>query len=403
MSNILRLIKNAYETAYDLSSHKKQYSEPEIYDGGGDLKKRWYVYYSFRNPYTGYMERQTPIYTGINQHKTLRERRAAASILRETVLGILKGGFNPYSDIDEIDEEKKLNVEDALDFALKIGKNIWSETSYPDLKSRVTQFKIWLLDNGFRNRYITSVTEKTVQNYLNVVLERSSPANRNNTKNNLSSCFSILKDNYIIPYNFIKEIKPLKSRPERHKTYSSTMETDLYNYMYDNDKLMLLFVKFVCYNFLRPVEVCRLRIGDVDFIDRTIKVKTKNQAVKIKYMPEILKKDIPQLSIYKFDDYLFTPSGPGKWEANEKSRRDYFTKRFQEIKDKFNLGADYGLYSFRHTFTTKLYNELIKIKTPDEAMNTMLLITGHSTMTALKKYLRETDTFKPKDWSEYIK
>ena len=29
---------------------KKNFSTPKVYTANGDLKKRWYVYFSFRNP-----------------------------------------------------------------------------------------------------------------------------------------------------------------------------------------------------------------------------------------------------------------------------------------------------------------------------------------------------------------
>lgn len=40
--------ENEYESAYDLTS-KRNYSRPKIYSAKGDLKKRWYVYFSFRD------------------------------------------------------------------------------------------------------------------------------------------------------------------------------------------------------------------------------------------------------------------------------------------------------------------------------------------------------------------
>jgi integrase len=405
MSKMLRKVKDVYENAYDLKTHKKLYSGPTIQDYNGDLSKRWYVYYSFRNPDTDKLERQTPIDTGVNQHKNLHDRNKAIHTLLKTIEGILENGFNPFTvdGIFESEEDQKMTVIEALDFALTIGKQVRSETSWYTFKSRVTQFKSWLLNNGYKNRHITAVTEKTVQKYLNGILKRSSPANRNNAKAEISAAFTFLKDNYIIPVNFIKEMNVLKSSPERHKTYSSAMETDLYNYMHENDKLLLLFVKFICYNFLRPIEVCRIRVEDIDLTDRTIKLKAKNKVVKVKYMPDILVKDLATLEMYESKDLLFTPKGPGKWKAKESSRREHFSARFRVVKEKFKLGEDYGIYSFRHTFITKLYNELIKTMTPDEALNKMLLITGHATMGALKKYLRDTDTFKPNDWSEYIK
>ena len=65
MSNLNEFItfkvESAYESAYDLAV-KKNYSIPKIYIAGGDLKKRWYIYFSYKDPKTGKMKRVTPFY-----------------------------------------------------------------------------------------------------------------------------------------------------------------------------------------------------------------------------------------------------------------------------------------------------------------------------------------------------
>jgi len=66
------------------------------------------------------------------------------------------------------------------------------------------------------------------------------------------------------------------------------------------------------------------------------------------------------------------------------------------------LGVDYGLYSFRHTFITKLYRDFAKTKTPFEAKSKLMLITGHSTIGVLDKYLREIDAELPEDYSKSL-
>ena len=73
------------------------------------------------------------------------------------------------------------------------------------------------------------------------------------------------------------------------------------------------------------------------------------------------------------------------------------------MKYHFNLGKEYGLYSFRHTFITKLYRELAKGSPPFEAKSKLMLITGHSTMDALQKYLRDIDAELPEDYSKMLK
>lgn len=403
MSKILLLLPKEYANAYDLG-YKKKYSQPTIYDANGDLKKRWYVYYSFRNPATDKLERQTPIYSGVNNFKKLKERREAIKILCKAVETILENGFNPYEDNISVDETKKYNVSDAITFALELKKSTLKENSYRDFRIRIKSFEKWLLENGFENRYITSVNKKTVMNFLNVVLSNTSPKNRNNTRSNLSMFFQALEDNEIISDNFVKKINVLKATPERNKTYSIKQEKDIFENLNENDSLMLLFIKFISYNHLRPVEVVRLKIKDINIKERLIYVRAKNQPVKTKIIPEILLNELPDLSSFSPDSYLFTPNGIGQeWSTNETDKRNYFSKRFKKVKDALNLGEDYGLYSFRHTFITKLYKELVKNSTPFEAKSKLMLITGHTTMTALEKYLRDIDAVLPDDYSEHIK
>lgn len=403
MPKIIDLLSNEYANAYDLE-YKSQYSAPKIYDANGDLSKRWYVYYSYRNPATDKLERQTPIYAGVNKFKNLKERKNAIKILAKAVENILENGFNPYDeDSVSVDETKNYSIADAVTFSLELKKNTLKDNSYRDYRIRIKSFEKWLLANGFENRYITSVNKKTIVTFLNSVLSTTSAKNRNNTRAILSMFFQSLEDNDIIPDNFVKKINVLKSNPERNKTYSSKQEVDIFNYLKSNDELLLLFIQFISYNHLRPVEVVRLQIKDVNVKDRRIYVRAKNKAVKVKIIPEILLSTLPDLEKFHPESYLFTPNGIGQdWATNETDKRDYFSKRFKKVKDNFGLGKDYGLYSFRHTFITKLYHEFVKNSTPFEAKSKLMLITGHETMVALDKYLRDIDAVLPEDYSQHI-
>ena len=124
MPKIIDLLSNEYANAYDLE-YKSQYSAPKIYDANGDLSKRWYVYYSYRNPATDKLERQTPIYAGVNKFKNLKERKNAIKILAKAVENILENGFNPYDeDSVPVDETKNYSIPDAITFSLELKKNI---------------------------------------------------------------------------------------------------------------------------------------------------------------------------------------------------------------------------------------------------------------------------------------
>ena len=393
---------NEYSNEYKMTN-KGLYTKPRIYDANGDLSKRWYVYFSYLNPNTNKMERQAPIYLNINRIESVPERRKALRALRDIVENTLKKGYNPYDKKDnEYTEDKIININKAVELATANAKATMKESSFKDYKYRLDAFLKWLCENGFENKPISSISKKTAINFLNGVLQRTSPKNRNNFRASLSIFFTFLEDNEYLNENFISKIPVLKATPQRNKTYTLKQEQELFEYLNTHDKQLLLMIKFISYNFLRPIEVCRLQIKDINFEEKRLVVDAKNKAQKTKIIPELLFKDIAHLKSSNPNHYLFTPEGVGTWETSETNKRDYWSKRFKKVKEVFNLGADYGLYSFRHTFITKLYRELRKNFTPYETKSQLMLITGHDTITALEKYLRDIDAELPEDYSDLI-
>ena len=276
-----------------------------------------------------------------------------------------------------------------------------SPNSYSGYHGPLKQFERWLDENEITS--LKSITKKTVVQYLNSVLARTSPRTRNNARTSLSAIFTTLEDNEIIDDNFIPKIKPLSTKPTRNKTFIPEQESKLETCMNENDQLLLSFVKFVSLCFLRPIEVFRLKIKDIDVADRKIYVKAKNKKVKIKIIPEILLNILPDLSKENPEHFLFTPYKiGGEWDIPERDKRNYFSKRFKKIKDQFNLGKEYGLYSYRHTYITKLYREMRKELNTSDTKSTLLGITGHSTISSLEKYLRDIDAELPEDYSEFL-
>lgn len=415
MSILLNKLRVEHFSEHNLKK-TKQFGGPYIYDAGGNLSARWYVYYTYRNPVTGKLERQTNIYLNINDYDTVRDRTKAAKIVQESLKDILKDGhFDPYKQ-EEVNIDKAIvenkdvillnadkNAEDAIEYALEIGKSMYAETTFRDFKSRVTQFKKWLIDNKLGDRPISEIITEHAILFLNAVLKRSSSTNRNNTRAALLGLYVILIENKFVADNIVSGIKILSSRPERNKSFTSTQEEDVLEAVKKYKPILDLYIKFISINLLRPIEVCRLKIKDIDLTDRILNLRAKNKAVKRKIIPELILQDLPDLRIYNREDFLFTPSGPGKWDAMETNRSNYFSREFKEIKDMLGLGKDYGLYSFRHTYITKLYVKLRESYTPFEAKSRLMLITGHTTIDALEKYLRDVDAELPEDYSDLLK
>lgn len=459
MSKIFLHLQKVHDLVHDLEHYspinhsknllkQKDFTAPKIFTGGVNillwnqlsesekvkaLSKSWYIYYSFRDAKTGKLKRMPNIKGNTNKLKTKKERVEYLNAMSIALEFLLEKGFNPNitNNIEELLGRKQsetskgnntsiaipneniaipteniaipeiLSIKEAFEFALNLKKNTIRDTSYKNFELRIRKFRKSLDEN----KPITHITKKIMNDYLNEVLINSSARNRNNTRADFSSLFQVLEDNEIITDNIAKKISVLKSNPERNKTYTSEMQKDIYSFLEKNDQILLLFIKFVSYNFLRPIEVCELKIKDIDLIGKRIYLRTKNKAVKIKIIPEILINDLPNLSKYNPDSFLFTPTGFGQdWITEPNNKRDYFSKRFKEVvKTHFNLNKDYGMYSFRHTFITKLYREMRKTSSQFETKSKLMLITGHSTMTALEKYLRDIDAELPDDYSNLLK
>ena len=432
---------------------KPKYSIPKIYTGGVEisiwkqlskteqekaLSKDWYIYYSFRSQETGLLKRVTPIKGYANSYKTMKDRLKYLTVMREALEILLRDGANPFIENDFSSLEEKINnypdtksksktgttrkenlsenienktvaievantkqtsILEAFKIALDNKQNHMNKTSFDTYKSRIKKFQNYFPDSSLP---ISTVTKKDAINFLNKILNKTSPTTRNNYRGDLNSFFQELENNELIENNFITKINVLKSRPERNKTFSDKIQKDIFDYLEKEDRLLLLFIEFISYNFLRPVEVCRLKIKDLDITERKISVRAKNKPVKTKIIPEILINSLPDLQNCNPEFYLFTPDGYAmEWETEENNKRNFFTKRFNSVvKKKFGLNKDFGLYSFRHTFITRLYRKLRETQTPQVAKSNLMLITGHSSASALEKYLRDIDAELPEDYSK---
>ena len=314
--------QNEHNLEHDLE-HKTHFSQPKIYDASGDLSKRWYVYFSYLNPKTGKMKRMKNIYGKANGQKTKEGRYALLTLYRKRLLKLLKEGYDPYvvntdfyhskaksqfsktekdaqnttlTDKEKVDETTRpkhvpeheaMSIKAAFDYVLELKSNMVQENTLRDYRNRCDRFSNWIAKEDNAPVTIEQVDKKLMSNFLNKIQLDTSPRNRNNYRTCFSSIFQTLADNDIIENNFVTAIKSLKSVPKRNKTYSKKEHMDVFRYLEEEDPILLLFIKFISYNFLRPIEVCSLKIKDIDIETKTLRFKAKNAPLKTKIVPEM--------------------------------------------------------------------------------------------------------------------
>lgn len=112
--------------------------------------------------------------------------------------------------------------------------------------------------------------------------------------------------------------------PEQNKTYTNETQEEIFTFLETKDPILLLYIKFISSNFLKPIEINRLKVSDINLKDKTIKFKAKNSPLKTKIILDILLDDLPHLSNLNKNNPLFTPKGlDGVWDTTNQNKRDY--------------------------------------------------------------------------------
>ena len=375
------------------------------------LKKRWCLVWFFRNPKTDLLERQTNYKGGVNRLRTMSLRYDFLKTCKKALKENIIGGWSPYDDNQDnfdLNESKEIHsIKEALDLAYNHSKLTVAKVTSGSYRTTKNQFIEFI---GAKNsiKDINELTKSAVLKFLNHKLKETSARTRNNSKASLSALFSIMENQLdIIDRNFIKDISNEKTKAKTNRTFTKKELKDIVDWLRKNDPYLLLYIRFVAYSFLRPVEVNRLKVKDINLEESLLYFQAKNKPLKVKRIPSIFIEDIKamNLHLYNKEHFLFTPKNePSEWVSDDNSKRDAFSKRFKVVKDKFNLGAKYGLYSFRHSFITNLFRTLrtTENKSYSEAIEFLQPITGHETREALEKYIHTHDMDIPKDWSDKI-
>ncbi|MCL7764436.1 tyrosine-type recombinase/integrase [Polaribacter sp. Z014] len=397
------------------------FSKPKIFipkekNAAGILKpsvakgKYWYVKYSYRNPKTGKMEKFKEK-AGINRHKTVTMRKMAIRNLRIAVEQFLALGYSPfeYRKVDLADK-KEWTTEEALENAITEKHKVWSASTININKFPINVFIRYLKKHNLYQNDIKTITKRHVILFLNNLgKDKGKPVNattRNTYRKTISSLFNQMVADDIIDKNFVEGIPKLASKPKKNIPFRKKEMETIKEHLLEHDPYLYFFIKFVMYGFFRPVEVCRIKIKDINIDRNTISVqsKTEDATANTVFLTKQLKETIAEMDLHKFDTeyHLFSSKlEPSNWLVEDTVKRTYFGRRFAKVKKALNFDENYGIYSFRHTAAIDIFTTYKEQGLTDlEAKHKMLPITRHKTVDSLNKYLRDIGASLPEDYSD---
>lgn len=348
---------------------------PKLYDGGGDLKKRWFIYYSVKNPSTFKMER-FKVYGDLANKLTVKSRYALAKEIIQEYTQKLKEGWTPFDEKREFlyrDEilyantakifgnEKKTNdpIRMHLSKFLELEKIRVAPKTYESYQSKTRLFCEWLEHEGYGKAGISDINTEIIQDFFHFLITKRKLCRRTVEKyqQNLTALFE-----YLIRIKKVKE-NPVKDIPRvglvvdyAPKPILSHDLLKLKEAIISQDLQLWLACQFQYYCFIRPgTELRLMRISSINFDAGIVTIPNalaKNRRTETVVIPKIFLRTLKEeyhLDQYPYDYYVFGREGePG----TEPQGKNTMRVRFNAIRDDLGLSKEYKFYSWKHTGAT---------------------------------------------------
>ena len=377
-------------------------------------KNIWYVNYSFNG-------KQYRIKDNLNRIKDHREKAYQAEVLLESIKNDLKNGFNPTNPeafIAQITQENIL-LADAVNIYLEEIKTYTRPKTVGSYESKLR----YLLE-AYPKKQVKSFIPTDVEKYIYGKIHSTKPAKLflNNksielknarpwTPHTVRSAKGVfraffqwcIKNNYYVGDNPASKIEAKKIRSEveakpRHIPFSKEDIVKLMNYLDEHDKNVAFFGRIIYYTCLRPAEISKIHIRDIDFQSNQIivplavtKNTKKNSVDRIDIEPTLLK-EFKKLDAESYPkEYFLTSFSEGIIGPKSTGSNNAYKRFVKALKALGLQGKGYTLYSFKHFSNLQRFHN-------GWTLPEIMTANRHSSIAMTEKYLkhinRETDISK---------
>lgn len=404
---------------------KKQFTEPKLYIAKETINgkkrpcikagKRWYIWFLWRNPETDKLDIKIKTSEGINRLKTVQERKDAGNAVKKALSIALHSGWIPPQVRDESkpkSRQESKSVREALEYAFEIKKRELKESTVDDYRVRLNFFLDWASKKLYTGLAINDLNIEHIYEYVDFLqLEYRKPNKEflsntsvDNYKRGLSALFTVLQHKRIIPHNFLTDIPRTKGKPVKNKPFTNSELLAIKKQLQKKDPYLINVISLMLYPLLRPVEIVRLKVSDINTEDWILGIETKTRSIGYSRIIDRLKPLITKMELDKYPGHynLITKMDePAVWETEKLgSKVKLFSQRFTKVIRPMGFGKEYGLYSCRHSAIIDLYNSPIhKGMSEQEIILNIMPITGHKSEAGLRNYLRDIQAMVPEDHS----
>lgn len=347
---------------------------PKLYNANGDVTKKWFVFFSVKNPLNGKFVRYR-IYKGVNESDNQKQRTVLANNVIVELNERLKNGWTPENDGKIVYNDQLVYAAVARNYGRKKQSNrtiafLASEflehkegkLAKKSKQSYVSKMRIlvaWIENNGYASYDISKITTPIIKLFFDWIIKERN-LDRITVKKYRQTIFSLFR--YIeIKYNIINPVRdielPVKKVDNAARPILKNDLIKILDYAEYNDPQLYLGLLIQYYSAIRPGnELRNLKIKDIDFYNNqavvnAVSAKTERRIV-------VLPTAIVNIMIEKFLLNRFNPEyyvfGRNRVPGFEMVGQNTLRNRFNQIRERLNLPDHYKFYSLKHTGAGKL-------------------------------------------------
>ena len=311
-----------------MDSQKKFF--PKLYPLDKEINRTWFVEYTDLNG------KKKKIYGRLNHLPTIEERIKEAESIFKELTGKVYAPQLQNQLIRDLSEIFELRQEGCR------------KKTISAYQTHFFSFCKWYYAN--KCPQVDTLQATKFLNSLNV-----SNTTRNTYRRNLKSFFDDLQRCYQQRYreNPFAHTRKLREASKTKEWFKPAVVPKLIEAI-AKDKQLLLAVKIMFHCFARPNEIRQLKIADINFETKRLRIESNvAKTVRIRYVPipaELLV-DLEFLKLFPDHFFLFGNDGcPGI----EHMGRDTLSKRHKKIMEAFKFSSGYTFYSWKNTGAVKM-------------------------------------------------
>lgn len=244
-----------------------------------------------------------------------------------------------------------------------------TDKTYVDYSSRLRMLQQYMKEEPIC--YVYQLNQSYLEDYLTYLyIERdNSPRTRNNHLTWLSSFCNWMVGHGYMTENPCAKIGSLRNGDKKRKCISHDDLARLHRFLEEKNLFYLLACQFHYYTLIRPIEMTKVKIGDISVAEQTVFVShndSKNHRDGKMTIPTVLMKQLVKLGVlsYPTDYYLFGRNfHPSRDKADSRIFREYWVK----VREELHFPSEYQFYSLKDTGITDSIDANGLVITKDQA------------------------------------